>query len=155
MKNAPAHAADRPGGHDENRDHGHDAWHQHTAAEGVPQHEHGSQTNAKALGLVFLVMVFGTVAVIAVLIVYFNTTSDRFRSRLQEGSALMAPTWNAKVAARERLEGFGWVDQEAGTAHTPVSAAMDRVIEDYRNRSSQAPASDAPAEQTATASKES
>lgn len=134
--------------------HGHDAWHQHTAAEGTPQHEHGSQTNAKALGLTFLVMVFGTVAVIAILIVYFNTTADRFKARNQEGSAMMAPTWEAKIAARERLEQFGWVDQEAGTVHTPVSAAMDRVIENYRDRSSQAPAS-APAAPTTTASKES
>jgi hypothetical protein len=148
MSDTPVQAGNSPGGPDKSQG-SHDAWHQHTAAEGVPQREHGSQTNTKALGLTFLVMVFGTVAVIAILIVYFNTTADRFKARSQEGTAMMQPTWEAKIAARERLERFGWVDEETGIVHTPVSTAIDRVVEQYRNKPSRGSAAAASAPENA------
>ena len=51
--------------------HGHDAWHQHSTAEGMPQHEHGAHASAKALGLTFITMVVGVIVVILILVPIF------------------------------------------------------------------------------------
>jgi Tfp pilus assembly protein PilE len=118
--------------------HGHDAWHQHTAAEGMPQHEHASHTSTKALGLTFIIMVVGVIATILVLIAYFNSYVSTFKAERQEGTAAMKPAFEAKVAARQRLEEFGWVDREAGTVHIPLNNAIDKVVNEYGQRRSQA-----------------
>lgn len=110
----------------------HDAWHQHTTAEGRPQEEHGAHATTKALGLTFIIMVFGVIAVILVLVIYFNSFVSRFSAERQEGTAMMAPAYNAKLAAQRHLDSFGWVDQQAGTAHIPLPNAIDRVVEEYR-----------------------
>src|SRR5690606_28194427 len=106
--------------------HGHDAWHQHTAAEGVPQHEHGAHTSAKALGLTFIIMVFGVIAVILVLVLYFNSYVSGYKARQQETTAMMEPAFNAKIAARKQLEEFGWADANAGTVRIPLDRAIDK-----------------------------
>jgi hypothetical protein len=31
--------------------------------------------------------------------------------------------------AAKKLEGYGWVDQQAGTAHIPIERAMELVVE--------------------------
>ena len=67
--------------------HGHDNWHQHTAAEGVAQHAHGAQASAKALGITFLVMVFGVIATILVLIAYFNTAFSSYQASQTEAAS--------------------------------------------------------------------
>ena len=54
---------------------GHDNWHQHTAAEGMPQDEHGSQASAKALGLTFIFMVLGVIISIALTVGSLALTS--------------------------------------------------------------------------------
>jgi hypothetical protein len=113
--------------------HGHDAWHQHSTAEGMPQHEHGAHASAKALGLTFITMVVGVIVVILILIAYFNSYVSSTKARLQEGTAMMAPAFNAKVAARSQLESFGWVDQSAGTVRVPLPNAIDRVVDEYRS----------------------
>lgn len=118
--------------------HGHDNWHQHSAAEGMPQHEHGSHTSTKALGLTFIIMVVGVIATILVLIAYFNSYVSTFRAERQEGTAMMRPAFEAKVAAKQRLEEFGWVDREAGTVHIPLNNAIDRVVNEYGQRRGQA-----------------
>jgi Tfp pilus assembly protein PilE len=118
--------------------HGHDAWHQHTAAEGMPQHEHGAHASAKALGLTFIVMVVGVILVILVLIAYFNSYVSGFKARQQEGTAVMAPAFNEKLAARERLNSHGWIDRDAGTVHIPVPQAIDAVVNEYRQNGPQA-----------------
>ncbi len=118
--------------------HGHDAWHQHSTAEGVPQHEHGSQTSTKALGVTFIIMVLGVIATILVLILYFNSFVSRFRAERQEGTAMMRPAFEAKLAARQRLGEFGWIDREAGTVHIPLNNAIDKVVNEYGQRRSQA-----------------
>lgn len=117
--------------------HGHDAWHQHTAAEGMPQHEHGAHTSAKALGLTFIVMVVGVIAVILVLIAYFNSYVSTFKAERQEGTAIMRPAFEAKLAARRHLDEFGWVNRDAGTVHIPLNQAIDRVVGEYSARSAQ------------------
>lgn len=117
---------------------GHDQWHHHTAAEGVPQVEHGSHASSKALGLTFIAMVVGVIAIILILIVYFNTYVSAFKSQQLEGTVLMVPAYNAKLAAREHLGSHGWIDRQAGFVHIPVEDAMRKVIADYQNRSARA-----------------
>lgn len=112
--------------------HGHDAWHQHTTAEGAPQHEHGAHASAKALGLTFIVMVVGVIATILILVAYFKSFVSQYKAERQEGTAMMAPTFEAKLAARNRLGSYGWVDRDAGTVHIPLDAAMQRVLSDYQ-----------------------
>lgn len=111
---------------------GHNAWHQHTAAEGKPQVEHGSHASAKALGLTFITMVVGVIVVILILVAYFNSYMSSARVRMQEGTAMMVPAFNAKIAAHEKLGSFGWIDQAGGTVHIPVPNAIDAVVEQYR-----------------------
>lgn len=124
--------------------HGHDNWHQHTAAEGVAQHAHGAQASAKALGITFLVMVFGVIATILVLIAYFNTAFSTYKASQTEGTAIMKPAFEAKLAAREQLDSYGWVDRDARTVRVPVSSAMQKVIADYQKQSAntEVPATD-------------
>lgn len=114
--------------------HGHDAWHQHTAAEGTPQTEHGSHASAKALGLTFIIMVVGVIAVILVLIAYFNSYVSKYKAERQEGVSTMRPAFEAKLAARQRLNEFGWIDREAGTVHIPLNNAIDKVVAEYGQR---------------------
>jgi hypothetical protein len=111
----------------------HDAWHQHTTEEGRPQEEHGAYATTKALGITFIIMVFGVIAVILVLIIYFNSFVSRFSAERQEGTAMMAPAYNDRLAAQRHLDSFGWLDRDAGTAHIPLPNAIDRVVEEYRN----------------------
>src|SRR5512138_1406208 len=100
--------------------HGHDAWHQHSAAEGVPQHEHGAHASAKALGLTFIIMVFGVIGVILVLMAYFNSYVSDYKAEQQETTTMMRPAFEAKVAARKQLDEFAWVDADAGTVRIPL-----------------------------------
>lgn len=111
----------------------HDAWHQHTKDEGKPQEEHGSHASAKALGMTFIIMVVGVIVVILVLIAYFNSFVSRYKAERQEGTTVMAPAYNARLAAQRHLDSFGWVDRDAGTAHIPLPNAIDRVVQEYRS----------------------
>lgn len=75
---------------------GHDNWHQHTTAEGVPQAEHGAQASAKALGLTFIFMVLGVLFVIIVLKVYFDSYMDSYRAKIDENTQAAADFWHEK-----------------------------------------------------------
>lgn len=37
-----------------------------------------------------------------------------------------------RTQQNERLAGYGWVDQEAGTVHVPIEQAKQMVLEDLR-----------------------
>ena len=75
---------------------------------------------------------------ILVLIAYFNSYVSGFKAERREGTALMKPAFEAKVAAKQRLEEFGWIDREAGTVHIPLNNAIDKVVNEYGQRQSQA-----------------
>lgn len=116
-------------------DHAHDNWHQHSAAEGAPQHEHGSQMTVKALGLTFVAMTLGTILVILVLVLYFNSYVGKYKAQKTEGTAMMEPAFNAKLAAQEKLNSYGWVDRDARTVHIPLDQATQRVMAEYETAS--------------------
>lgn len=97
---------------------GHDNWHQHTNAEGMPQEEHGAQASAKALGLTFIAMTLGVLLVIIVLKVYFDSYMSSYKAKIEENTTAAAETWNWRQ------------DKLAGMAPS-VAAATEQVIAEY------------------------
>lgn len=39
-----------------------------------------------------------------------------------------------RSSTRARLDGYGWVDRDAGTVHIPIDQAMRQVEQEYRRR---------------------
>lgn len=97
---------------------GHDNWHQHTNAEGVPQAEHAAQASAKALGLTFIFMVLGVLFVIIVLKVYFDTYMDSYKAKIEENTTAAAETWQLK-------------QDKLSEINPAVRAATDQVTAEY------------------------
>lgn len=113
-------------------DHAHDDWHEHTAAEGMPQEEHGSQASAKAMGLTLVAMVVGVVLTILILVAYFKSYVGNHKAKVQEGTVgIMTPAFEGKLAAKEKLSSYAWIDRDARTVRVPVDAAMQRVLAEY------------------------
>lgn len=117
-------------------DHAHDNWHQHSAAEGAPQHEHGSHMTVKALGMTFVIMTVGVILTILVLVLYFNSYVGKYKAEQTEGTAMMEPAFNAKLAAQEKLSGYEWVDRDARTVRIPLEQASRSVIAQYESQNS-------------------
>lgn len=111
---------------------GHDDWHQHSAADGVPQDEHAAQASVKALGMTFIIMTVGVILTILVLVAYFKSYVGSYRAKVQEGTAIMQPAFEAKLSARKHLEEFGWIDRDAQTVHIPLDRAMEQVVAEYQ-----------------------
>lgn len=97
---------------------GHDNWHQHTDAEGVPQEEHGAQASAKALGLTFIFMVLGVLFVIIVLKVYFDSYMSSYKAKIEENTTAAAETWQ-------------WRQDKLTSMAPAVRVATEQVIEEY------------------------
>lgn len=97
---------------------GHDHWHQHSNAEGMPQEEHGAQASAKALGLTFIAMTLGVLLVIIVLKVYFDSYMSSYRAKIEENTTAAAETWE-------------WRQDKLNAMAPAVAAATERVIADY------------------------
>lgn len=97
---------------------GHDNWHQHTDAEGVPQQEHGAQASAKALGLTFIFMVLGVLFVIIVLKVYFDSYMSSYKAKIEENTTAAAETWQ-------------WRQDKLTSMAPAVRVATEQVIEEY------------------------
>jgi len=114
-------------------DHAHDDWHQHTTAEGAPQEEHGSHASAKAMGLTLIAMVVGVVLTILILVAYFKSYVGNHKADVQEGTVgIMTPAFDAKLAARETLSSYSWIDREAKTVRVPIDSAMQSVMAEYQ-----------------------
>ncbi|HCT45448.1 MAG: hypothetical protein CMJ35_06310 [Phycisphaerae bacterium] len=97
---------------------GHDNWHQHSDAEGMPQEEHGAQASAKALGLTFIFMVLGVLFVIIVLKVYFDSYMSSYKAKIEENTSAAAETWQLK---QDKLNDMAPV----------VAIATEQVIAEY------------------------
>jgi hypothetical protein len=133
--------------------HGHaDSWHHHDAAEGLPQHEHGSKVSPTALGITFVAMTLGVVFTILVLVAYYNSYKTAYVSGKQEGlltARAEYETTRDQALARQRE--YGWVDRAAGTVHTPIEDAARRVVDAYARAQSAGAAGADPAVVTSTA----
>lgn len=115
--------------------HGHaDAWHNHSVAEGVPQHEHGATVNTKNTFIVLFVIFGFTAAFILVTVLYFNVTVRRVQSARVEtiGGAQMFNLMKGQMEAD--LSTFGVVDPEKKIVRVPIERAMDRVVKRYQGK---------------------
>lgn len=115
--------------------HGHaDAWHHHTSAEGVPQHEHAATVNT-ANTFVVLLVIFGFTAIfILVTVLYFNVTVRQVQTSRVEtiGGAQLYNAMRGQMEAD--LSTFGVVDPAKQIVRIPVDRAIDRVVKRYQNR---------------------
>lgn len=105
-----------------------DAFHDHSQ-DAAPQEAHAATASPKALGITLILMVLGVLAVIFILVAYFDNFMSNYRQEVSETSALSAPTWEAKQAKLAELNTFGWID--ADTARQPIDNAIDQVVSEY------------------------
>lgn len=109
--------------------HANDPYHEHTAAEGAPQHEHGSHVSTKALGITLIVMILGVLIVIVGLVIYFDSYMSKYRAQTSETDTLSAATWNEKQEVLAGLNEYAWIDAE--TVRVPLEVATDKVLSEY------------------------
>ena len=69
-----------------------DAFHDHSHDE-APQQAHAEVASPKAMGITLILMVLGVLAVIIILVAYFDSFMSNYRAEIDETSALSAPTW--------------------------------------------------------------
>jgi hypothetical protein len=105
-----------------------DAFHDHTN-DAAPQQAHAEVASPKAMGITLILMVLGVLAVIIILVAYFDSFMSNYEAQVNETSALSAPTWEEKQAVLAKLNTYGWVDAE--NARQPLELAMDQVIAEY------------------------
>jgi hypothetical protein len=97
---------------------GHDDWHQHDASEGAPQQEHAAQASAKAMGLTIIGMTLGVLAVIFILVIYFQNYMSGYKAMINEN------TEGAAAASVYR-------ESELAKIKEPVEGAIEAVIAEY------------------------
>ncbi len=105
-----------------------DAFHDHSQ-DAAPQEAHAQVASPKALGITLIIMVLGVLAVIFILVAYFDNFMSNYRAEINETTAISGPTWEAKQASIESLNSYGWVNDT--TAHQPLDNAIDQVIAEY------------------------
>ena len=105
-----------------------DAFHDHSNDQ-APQEPHAEVASPKALGITLILMVLGVIAVILILVAYFDNFMSNYRAEINETSAISEPTWQAKQASLATLNSYGWVNNT--TAHQPLDIAIDQVITEY------------------------
>lgn len=124
------HDHDHAHGHD--HDHGHGDWFRHDAeAEGLPQAEHAAHVSPAALGIAFVIIVFGVVATVLILSMYWVVYVRGVRTGLQEGTGSAESFLEYRSAATERLQTAAWIDRGAGVVRVPIDRAMDAVVAEY------------------------
>ncbi|MBX3388752.1 MAG: hypothetical protein KF691_04795 [Phycisphaeraceae bacterium] len=115
--------------------HGHaDAWHHHTLAEGIPQHEHAATVNTTNTFVVLLVIFGFTAVFILVTVLYFNVTVRQVQEARVEtiGGAQLYNVMKSQMETD--LSTFGVVDPATKTVRIPVDRAIDRVVKRYQQR---------------------
>ncbi|MFG0259618.1 MAG: hypothetical protein ACF8LK_04615 [Phycisphaerales bacterium JB041] len=105
-----------------------DAWHQHPAAEGMPQAEHGAHAKFSVLLITFVVITVATVAFSVLIGVYSLGQMDRLvAEREAEGLEAVAPEAAAyKHAALAAQSGYGWTEE--GNVKLPIEQAMELIV---------------------------
>ncbi|MFG0243444.1 MAG: hypothetical protein ACF8R9_11730 [Phycisphaerales bacterium JB054] len=105
-----------------------DAWHQHPAAEGMPQAEHGAHARFSVLLATFVVITVATVAFSVLIGVYSLGQMDKLvAEREAQGLEAVAPEAAAyKHAALAEQAGYGWTEE--GNVKLPIEHAMQLVL---------------------------
>jgi hypothetical protein len=111
-------------------------WHHHTAAEGLPQAEHGAKPNM----LLLLVAFVGSVGFVGLTILatymYFNSYTQGLRNERAETTAMGQDYRDYRAKSKKDLEGgYVWLNDEAaraGRVTLPITTAKERVIARYQ-----------------------
>ncbi len=111
-----------------------DSWHHHTAAEGAPQHEHGSRVNTVILTFVFIAIVSVISGTITSAVLYFNRHITSLRQSQIETTVLAKAANEYRAAAEAAQAKFGWADARAGAVQIPLDLARERVIKRYAGK---------------------
>jgi hypothetical protein len=108
-------------------------WHRHGADE-HPQHEHGAQINAKSVWVWFILIVLFVAGTIAITMRYYLGYIQAEKTASIETTVLSKDYWEARAAAEDRLNSFGWSTPEAakaGQVSIPIEQARAKVLESY------------------------
>lgn len=110
-----------------------DAWHHHEASEGLPQAEHGAETNMLSLALWGAALVVTVVGSVAAIWVYFNSYSTQEIARKQETfMSAEAMQYKARIVDQE-MKSYGWADAQNNSVRIPLTVAKDKVISKYNS----------------------
>ena len=115
-----------------------DAWHQHTAEEGLPQTEHGAHANTHALLVVFAVIIVSTVVFSAIIGMFAINQMNRLKGEREvAGLASLANDAAAyKEDAQATQSAYGWTPE--GNVRIPIDKAMEKVIARYQDSTQEA-----------------
>lgn len=114
-----------------------DPWHTHHSA--VPREEHGSHVNVRFMIGFFIVMVLFVLVTVGALFLFFGYSQTNLRAKLVENTYEYETQFMPYATeARSRINEYGWVDRDAGTARVPWDVAARGVVATYGG-----PASDA------------
>jgi len=114
------------GGHD---DHG--EWFRHDAFEGDPQAEHAAHVSPAALGIAFLAITFGVLALVLILVIYFQQYNSRLQTTRLEGTGSADQYLEYRAGAKTRLSQVSAIDRENDVYRIPIERAMEIVTEEY------------------------
>lgn len=110
-----------------------DAWHHHEAAEGLPQTEHGAETNMLSLALWGGALVVTVVGAVGAIWMYFISYTNQEKVRKQETFlSADAMQYQARMKDQE-LKTYGWADTQANTVRVPLSVAKEKIITKYNS----------------------
>ena len=121
-----------------------DAWHHHSAAEGMPQHEHASIVDAGALIKWFIGTSIILVVLIVALCMYFFRYNTQMRALYIENQEMAQQALTALAQAEKQLgtdgkppEAFEYtaLNKQARTVQTPIQKAMDDTVKRYQSAS--------------------
>lgn len=104
-----------------------DQWHMHSAAEGVPQAEHGSKANPWVLLAVFVCSVVFLIVFIGATIIYAKGYLSHVRAVKVEVTTWAADARAEKAIAQNQLENYAWVDAAQGRVRVPIQQAMQEM----------------------------
>jgi hypothetical protein len=114
-----------------------DAWHHHSAAEGMPQHEHASIVDAGALIKWFVGSTVVLVVLILALCMYFFRYNTQMRALYIENQemAQQALTDIAKAEKQLGTDGkpfeYTAVNKQTRAVQIPIDQAMKQTVQRY------------------------
>jgi len=113
--------------------HADDQWHVH-AGEAPPQHEHGSKANPYVIIVVAMSSVAFVVAIIVLVMIYFNQSVRTLRVERQERADFTASVTDQNLKAQQMMSGYGWIDAENAVIRLPIDRAMEITAQEYTNQ---------------------
>ena len=108
----------------------HNDGHGHGHGEVQVDEQQPPNTQLFGWGLVVAIVFFGSAIFITTIFYPMREriTQSRFQEEKERGTALSAQ----RALEDQRLSGYGYVDQQKGIAHIPVTEGMKKVIEEAK-----------------------